>query len=146
MEWKSEYEKLVNSALEGRKNSYSPYSHFAVGAAVLGKTGEIFTGCNIENASYPVGICAERVAISKAVSEGVRSFKALAIAGGPDKNPGSDICEPCGLCRQFIREFVPAGFPIILAKVSDEGEIEEKVVYSLEELLPHSFGPDNLKG
>ena len=120
-------EELVQKAIEYRKNSYSPYSHFAVGAAVLTKSGKVFGGCNIENASYPVGICAERTAISKAVSEGERDIVALAVVGD---TPGR--CSPCGMCRQFISEFkIPK---IIMANLKGV-----RKTVTLEELLPFGF-------
>ena len=120
-------EELVQKAIEYRKNSYSPYSHFAVGAAVLTKSGKVFGGCNIENASYPVGICAERTGISKAVSEGERDIVALAVVGD---TPGP--CSPCGMCRQFISEFkIPK---IIMANLKDV-----RKTVTLEELLPFGF-------
>ena len=144
-EWLPEYEKLVSTAISMRKRSYAPYSHYCVGAALLSEDGTVFTGCNVENASYPVGICAERTAISKAVSEGHKKFKALAIAGALSKSNGSDFCAPCGMCRQFIREFCSEDFPIILAKADDSAEIKEHKIYELKELLPDSFGPENLK-
>lgn len=120
-------EELVQKAIEYRKNSYSPYSHFAVGAAVLTKSGKVFGGCNIENASYPVGICAERTAISKAVSEGERDIVALSVVGD---TPGP--CSPCGMCRQFISEFkIPK---IIMANLKGV-----RKTVTLEELLPFGF-------
>ena len=119
----SMYDLLKEKALEARKNSYCKYSKFAVGSALLTESGEIYTGCNIENASYPNGICAERVAFSKAVSEGHRKFKAIAITA--EENP----CYPCGMCRQFMREFCQDDFKIIL---SDK-------VYTMAELLPFAF-------
>ncbi len=131
--------ELLEKARQARKNSYSPYSKFAVGAALLCSDGTVYTGCNIENASYPAGMCAERTAVSKAVSEGHRDFTAIAISGGAagEKTiaPSQTPCPPCGICRQVLREFVnPKIFRVIL-----EGKI-----YTLEELLPDSFGPENL--
>ena len=143
--WKEEYDELVKKALEARKKAYAPYSHFQVGAALLAEDGTVFTGCNVENASYPVGICAERNAFSHAVCEGHTTFAALAIVGAPEERKGSDICAPCGMCRQFIREFCKEDFPVILAKISEDGEITESKVYVLFELLPESFGPENLQ-
>ena len=133
-------EELIKSALEARKKSYAPYSGFKVGAALL--TGElrIYTGCNIENAAYSPGICAERTAIYKAVSEGRRSFLAIAVAGGREEVPDS-YAFPCGVCRQVMREFVnPEDFLVIVAKTETEYQ-----VYTLSKLLPESFGPDHLK-
>ena len=117
------YNTLLQKAEEAGRNAYCNYSGFAVGAALLTESGEIYTGCNIENASYPVGICAERVAFSKAVSDGHRKFRAIAIAGGDSP------CPPCGMCRQFMAEFCQDDFEIIL---SDK-------IYRLRELLPVRF-------
>lgn len=138
-----DYSYLIKEALIAREYSYSPYSNFAVGAAVLCEDGMIFTGCNIENASYPAGICAERTAISKAVSEGHRVIKAIAIVGGKsdEKDVLSELCFPCGICRQVLREFSdPARLAVVVGKSCDDYEI-----YALDDLLPHSFGPNNLK-
>ena len=121
-------EELVQKAIEYRKNSYSPYSHFAVGAAVLTKSGKVFGGCNIENASYPVGICAERTACCKAVSEGKISFRRIAIYADSE-----NWCTPCGACRQFLAEFSP-NMEVLCAKAGDR-----YVSYKLSELLPHTF-------
>ena len=132
--------ELVASAIEAREHSYSPYSHFAVGTALLCSDGTVYQGCNMENASYSPGICAERTAIYKAVFDGQRDFDAIAIVGGPAGHPISELCAPCGVCRQVMREFCePSSFRIILAKSPDACE-----VHTLEELLPLSFGPDNL--
>ncbi len=114
------------------KQSYAPYSHFHVGAALLCDDDAIYTGCNIENASYGATNCAERTAVFKAVSEGYRHFKALAIAGGPEGEIG-DACPPCGICRQVLSEFCDADMPIYLAK--SEGYDE----YTLGQLLPLTF-------
>lgn len=143
--WKKEYDALVTEALGARKKAYAPYSRFQVGAALLAEDGTVFTGCNVENASYPVGICAERNAFAHAVCEGHTKFAALAIVGAPAEKNGSDFCAPCGMCRQFIREFCGPDFPVILPKCDEEGKISEKNVFTLEELLPESFGPENLK-
>uniref|UniRef100_A0A8C2IZG1 Cytidine deaminase n=1 Tax=Cyprinus carpio TaxID=7962 RepID=A0A8C2IZG1_CYPCA len=120
---------------EARKFAYCPYSKFRVGAALLTHDGTVFTGCNVENACFCLGICAEKTAISKAVSEGYTDFKAIAIA--------SDMCEhfvsPCGGCRQFMREF-GANWDVYLSK--PDGSYVEMTV---EELLPASFGPEDLK-
>ena len=135
-------QKLIEAAFEARKNSYSPYSHYRVGAALLCDDGSIVKGCNIENASYSATICAERSAVFAAVSAGKRCFKALAIAGGNEDEDyvTSDYAYPCGICRQVLREFViPEEFTVYVAKsVTDFKE------YKLCELLPDSFGPDNL--
>lgn len=132
--------ELVAAAIEAREHSYSPYSHFAVGAALLCSDGTVYRGCNMENAAYSPGICAERTAIYKAVFDGQRDFAAIAIVGGPAGRPISELCAPCGVCRQVMREFCdPASFRIILAQSPNTCE-----VYTLEELLPLSFGPNNL--
>ena len=115
-----------------------PYSHFAVGAALLCKDGTVYQGCNIENAAYPATNCAERTAFFKAVSEGRRDFAAIAVVGGPAGEAPAAFCPPCGVCRQVMREFCGADFTIVL---SDGGKIQ---AYTLEELLPCSFGPENL--
>ena len=143
-DWKEEYADLVKAAGKARKKAYAPYSGFKVGAALLTEDGTVIKGCNVENASYPVGICAERNAFSHAIYKGYQKFSALAIAGAPAEKNGSDFCAPCGMCRQFIREFCSPDFPVILAKCDENGEILEKRVLPLEELLPESFGPENL--
>lgn len=132
--------ELIRSAQEARKKAYTPYSGYAVGAAVLTRELRIYTGCNIENASYTPTICAERCAISKAVSEGSRKLKAVAIVGGPKEESVTQFAFPCGVCRQVMREFSdPDEFLVITAKNEQEYRI-----YSLSQLLPESFGPDNL--
>ena len=132
-------EKLIDTAIEQLKLSYTPYSNFKVGAALLTKSGKIYTGCNIENASYTPTNCAERTAFFKAVSEGKRKFKAIAIVGG--KSGILDhYCAPCGVCRQVMMEFCdPKTFKIILAVSKDQYN-----VFTLNELFPLGFGPDNL--
>lgn len=144
-EWLPEYDTLTEAALSMRERSHAPYSHYAVGAALLGEDGTVYTGCNVENASYPVGICAERTAFSKAVSEGCQKFRALVIVGASDTKDGSDFCAPCGMCRQFIREFCAEDFPIILVHTDETGAVAEYKIYELQELLTDSFGPDNLE-
>lgn len=125
-------EELVQKAIEYRKHSYSPYSYFAVGAAVLTQSGKVFGGCNIENASYPVTNCAERTAIFKAVSEGYREFAAIAIVAD---TPGP--CSPCGMCRQAISEFKISR--IIMANL--KGAVQ---VATLAEILPFAFTDNDL--
>ena len=132
-----DYRSLMDKALEARKKSYSPYSHFCVGAALLCKNGKIYTGCNIENAAYTPTNCAERTAIFKAVSEGEREFEAIAIVGGKENEDG-EFCAPCGVCRQVIAEFCDKDFKIVL------GDAKEITVYTLGEMLPYSFTKDNL--
>jgi len=133
-------ETLCTLALKARKSSYSPYSGFKVGAALLASSGKIYTGCNIENAAYTPTVCAERVAFFKAVSEGETEFIAIAIAGGAGDSPDGE-CPPCGVCRQVMMEFCdPDTFKVLLAK-SDT----EYTALTLKELLPYGFGPGNVK-
>ena len=120
---------LIQEAIEAKKNSYSPYSNFAVGAALLCKDGKIYRGCNIENGAYPTSMCAERVALFKAVSEGERDFIGIAIVSS-----SGEITPPCGACRQALSEFVKEDFKVILAKNQDEYK-----TYDFAELLPLSF-------
>lgn len=122
------YKKLFDMAVKAAENSYSPYSNFKVGAALLCCDGTIYTGCNIENVSYPLGNCGERTAIFKAVSEGKRNFEAIAIAGSSDDDM-TKPCYPCGACRQVMSEFCTGDFKII---VSDK-------ILTLKELLPYFF-------
>lgn len=132
-------EKLIDTAIEQLEFSYTPYSNFKVGAALLTRSGEIYTGCNIENASYTPTNCAERTAFFKAVSEGVRDFQAICIVGGKDGKL-TEYTAPCGVCRQVMMEFCnPKTFQIILAVDKERYEI-----YTLEELMPLGFGPLNL--
>lgn len=113
-------EKLIQAALDARKNAYVPYSHYQVGAALLTAEGEIYTGCNIENASYGATNCAERTAVFKAVSEGRRKFSAIVIAGGMENRDPVDYAYPCGICRQVLREFGGEDFRVIVAKSLDD--------------------------
>lgn len=132
---------LMKIAEQARKNAYAPYSHFTVGAALLCEDGTIYGGCNVENAAYSPGNCAERTAIFKAVSEGHRSFKAIAVLGAKEGEcPGGEsICTPCGVCRQVMGEFCEgASFRIY---VTDGKSL---LCYTLEELLPLAFGPAQL--
>ena len=129
--------ELSKKALEARKMAYAPYSHFMVGACLLCADGSMYCGCNIENAAYGPSNCAERTAIFKAVSEGERSFTAIAIAGGNEQDTELGYCPPCGVCRQVMREFCNDDFVIILAC----SELQYKV-YTLGELLPCSFTLD----
>lgn len=131
--------ELIRAALDARKYSYSPYSGYRVGAALLAADGTVYTGCNIENAAFSPTICAERTAFFKAVSEGKREFCAIAIAGSPDGEV-TQFSWPCGVCRQVMAEFCdPKRFTVIVAKSE---EVYEK--RTLEELLPEGFGPGNL--
>lgn len=120
--------ELIQAALQAREAAYAPYSQYKVGAALLGKSGRIYTGCNVENASYGATICAERVAAVKAVSEGEQTFEALAVATDGDE-PGS----PCGICRQFLAEF---GIGLRLILVNLKGD---QLCTTLEQYLPQAF-------
>ena len=133
---------LAKEALDMRRFSYHPYSGFAVGAALLGKSGRVYTGCNIENAAYTPTNCAERTAFFKAVSEGEREFTAIAVAGGSEEAQlPLEECPPCGVCLQVMMEFCdPADFYVIMAA----GRKSYRVL-SLQELLPLGFGPGNMK-
>ncbi len=132
--------RLIDSALEARKNAYAPYSGYYVGAALLCGDGDIVMGCNVENASYGATNCAERTAVFKAVSEGKQRFTAIAIAGGKDKEQARDYAYPCGVCRQVLREFcVPEDMIVIVCRSR-----EDYKEMTLAELLPNSFGPENL--
>ena len=126
-------EELIRKANEAREQAYAPYSRYLVGAAVLTAEGQVFTGCNIENAAYPSSLCAERVAIFKAVSEGHRQLRAIAVV---TSNGGS----PCGGCRQVMREF--GGKQLIVLIADGSGTLLEEL--TLDELLPRSFGPEEL--
>ena len=131
--------ELVKEALEARKMSYIPYSHFAVGAALLTKDGKVYRGCNIENAAYSPTNCAERTAFFKAVSEGEREFAAIAIVGGPEGKMPIDYCYPCGVCRQVMAEFCDDDFVVIIGKSEDDFR-----VHSLSEVLPFTFREPDL--
>lgn len=131
--------ELIRMALEAREQAYVPYSKYMVGAALLTKEGKVYKGCNIENAAYTPTNCAERTAFFKAVSEGERNFEAIAVVGGYKGAP-VDYAYPCGVCRQVMMEFCnPKSFRIITA-ISEEEYLER----TLEEILPHGFGPENL--
>lgn len=131
--------QLIRDAMEGMKKSYSPYSEFWVGAALLTGENRVYQGCNIENAAYSPTNCAERTAFFKAISEGEREFRGIAIVGGT-KGVITEYCPPCGVCRQVMMEFCnPQEFKIILAKSEEEYEI-----FTLEKLFPMGFGPGNL--
>ena len=126
-------EELKAAAVSMLERSYCPYSHFAVGAALECSDGTVFTGCNVENAAYSPGICAERTAVAKAVSEGHRDFVRIAIA-----SRGLQFCTPCGVCRQVLREFAP---DIEVICLNNKGQERS---FPLTDLLPHSFGPEFL--
>lgn len=148
---------MIHMALQARKRAYTPYSHFQVGAALLADAENqadeenpgacvIITGCNIENAAYSPGNCAERTAVFKAISEGYTGFHAIAIVAGKEGMTEAQLAKadtytsPCGMCRQVLREFVnPDTFLVIMAKSEND-----YVVKTLSELFPMSFGPDNL--
>lgn len=130
--------ELVRLAFEARQSSYAPYSGFRVGAAVLAGSGRAYRGCNVENASYGASICAERAAVLRAVCEGERTLEAVAVVGFA-ADTRAVYSFPCGICRQFLREFAAPGMKIYVARTPDD--IHESV---LEEMLPHSFGPESL--
>ena len=133
-------QKMINLATEQLKYSYTPYSHFKVGAALLAKEGKLYTGCNIENAAYTPTNCAERTAFFRAVYEGEREFTKIAIVGGPEGSEADELCAPCGICRQVMMEFCdPETFQIILA--DGKGKCLQR---TLKEMLPFGFGPENL--
>jgi cytidine deaminase len=125
-------QQLVARAIEARQRAYAPYSHYKVGAALLGKSGKVYLGCNVENASYSHTICAERTAVVKAVSEGETEFEAIAVV---TRNGGS----PCGACRQVLAEFAPE----LTVYIADESG--EHRTTTLRELLPDSFTPKHLE-
>ena len=132
--------QLVALAYEARERAYAPYSHVSVGAALLDVEGRAWQGCNIENAAFGPSVCAERTAFFKAVSEGARDFAAIAVLGGPAGGEIDPYTAPCGVCRQVMREFCNVDrFRIILAASRDEFRS-----HTLGELLPASFGPENL--
>ncbi len=132
-----DHKELMKIAMKAREKAYAPYSGYRVGAALLCEDGTVYTGCNIENAAYTPTNCAERTAFFKAVSEGQRHFVKIAVAGGRET---AAPCMPCGVCRQVMAEFCrPESFKIV--PLDDSGEIGEML---LKELLPKSFGPENL--
>ncbi len=136
-----EKKDLIRMAIAARKFAYTPYSDFKVGAALRAKNGKIFTGCNIENASFTPTVCAERTALFKAVSEGVTEFTDIAIVGARTNEINEQITSPCGVCRQALFEFSGKDLNVILAKTEDDF-IEE----DLNTLLPYGFGPSNVEG
>lgn len=137
---KFDRQQLIRIALENMKYSYAPYSHFNVAAAVVMSSGKIYTGVNVENSSYGASICAERTAISHAVACGETEILGIAIVGGMDRTV-RNYCVPCGICRQFMREFCnPEEMHVIIAK--SEADYKD---FTLEQMLPESFGPDSLK-
>lgn len=132
--------ELIQAAIEAREQAYAPYSGYLVGAALLAADGEIYPGCNIENASYGATNCAERTAFFKAVSQGKKEFRAIAVVGGSrELGQGETFPEmayPCGICRQVMREFCGPDFRILVGRSAEDFQ-----EYTLEELLPESFGP-----
>lgn len=127
---------LIEEAIKARNNAYAPYSKFTVGAAILCADGKIYTGCNVENVAYPVGLCAERVALGKAIAEGERDFVAIAVVGG--KGDERVACTPCGMCRQALSEFVNDDFLLII----EENGLK---IMTMIELLPERFTSEVLK-
>jgi len=127
---------LTEKAIAAKDMAYAPYSNFHVGAALLAKDGDVYTGCNIESAAFSPTCCAERTALVKAVSDGKRDFAAIAVSGGP---PGADYCYPCGVCRQMLYEFGGDDLQVIVAKTSSDYKI-----HALSELLPYGFGAKDL--
>jgi len=133
----TDYKRLMTLANEMRNRSYVPYSHYRVGAVLVGKSGKEYTGCNLENAAYSPSICAERTAFAKAVSEGEREFKCIAIVGGREGEVSKD-CSPCGVCRQVMAEFCDENFEVIL------GTPDDFKVYKFSEILPLTFTSNEL--
>lgn len=132
---------LIKKAIEKLPNAYTPYSLYKVGAAVLMRSGNIYTGVNVENADYPATVCAERNAIHHAIAEGEKEIVAIAIVGGPGAKIDDEYCVPCGICRQVMREFSDKDKMIILCAKSPDDYMER----TLDEMLPFSFGPEFLK-
>ena len=126
--------ELAELAVKARERAYVPYSHFSVGAALLTEQGEIFTGCNIENSSFPAGNCAERTAIFSAVAAGFQKFDAIAISGGAVGKDPADYCYPCGICLQVMSEFCDPDFEILIVKNPDEIRS-----FRLKEMMPYTF-------
>jgi len=137
---KAEIQTLIRAAFAARQFAYTPYSRFKVGAALLARDGRVFTGCNIESATYTPTNCAERTALFKAVSEGVTRFSAIAIVGSLEGKQNTLITSPCGVCRQALFEFGGPDLTVIMAKSE-----EDYLVKTLGELLPYGFGPANLQ-
>ena len=137
---RTQAQQLIRAAFAARRFAYTPYSHFKVGAALLAQNGQVFTGCNIESASYSPTNCAERTALFKAVSEGVTEFSAIAIVGSREGEVNRIVTSPCGVCRQALFEFCGPDLTVIMAR-SEEDYLET----TLGELLPYGFGPKNLE-
>ncbi|MBE6731367.1 MAG: cytidine deaminase [Ruminococcaceae bacterium] len=134
-----DFKELIKKAINARNYAYIPYSNFAVGAALLTESGKIYDGSNIENASFTPTNCAERTAVFKAVSEGERKFKAIAVVGGKANESISEYITPCGVCRQVLAEFCDENFIIISAKNEDDYKI-----YTLKDLFPGSFSKESV--
>ena len=137
---RTQAQQLIRAAFAARRFAYTPYSHFKVGAALLARNGQVFTGCNIESASYSPTNCAERTALFKAVSEGVTEFSAIAIVGSREGEVNRIVTSPCGVCRQALFEFGGPELTVIMAR-SEEDYLET----TLGKLLPYGFGPKNLE-
>lgn len=133
----AELPRMIEAARAARENAHAPYSKFKVGAAILGESGRIFAGCNVENAAYPQGQCAESSAIGAMVTAGDRRIRAIVVMGG--EAGAEEICTPCGGCRQRIREFADQDVVVVSHGV-DGTPLEQTIA----ELLPHSFGPEFL--
>ena len=133
-------QELIALAFEAREKAYAPYSRFAVGAALQCADGTVYTGCNIENAAYSVGICAERTALCKAVSDGKRDFARIVVCGGRQGEDATEYCAPCGLCRQALAEFCGGDFEVLLPA---KGKVTKR--FRFAQLLPEAFGPKNLE-
>ena len=129
---------LIQSAIKAKKFSYAPYSNFNVGAALLTKDNKIFTGCNIESASFSATVCAERTAFFNAISQDEKNFKAIAIVGSKNTSPIKNFCPPCGICRQVMTEFCNDDFLIILFDGKSYKQLK------LSELMPFTFGYSNI--
>ena len=136
---KNKKTELVSAAISARESSYSPYSSFSVGAALMTDKGEIFTGANIENSSFTPTVCAERVAFFSAVHKGNRRFSAIAIVGGKAGQAVTEYCPPCGVCRQVMAEFAEPDFLVILYNGKESKE------FKLSDLLPETFTKNNIK-
>ncbi|MBQ6718439.1 MAG: cytidine deaminase [Clostridia bacterium] len=130
--------ELVKAAFDAMQKAYAPYSCYKVGAALLSKSGTVYSGCNVENAAYGPTNCAERTAFFKAVSEGEREFLKIAIVGGKNGNV-NDLFMPCGVCRQVMAEFCDGDFEVIVARSTDDFS-----VFTLSELLPYGFSKSNI--
>ncbi len=133
----TDYKRLMDKANDMRKMSYTPYSHFRVGAVLVGKSGKEYTGCNFENAAFSPTICAERTAFAKAISEGEREFERIAIVGGREGEI-SPMCAPCGVCRQVMAEFCDGTFEVVL------GTPDNFKVFTFDEVMPLRFTGEEL--